>query len=401
MRDLELYIIESKLQIKKLLKRLTRNHEKLYVCLSFFTSQFIEIKNFINRIKEIHKNKIKIIAGGPHPTGAPLSTLNMGCDYVVNGEGEKSFIEVLSNIKLNQNFDSVKGLSYINEEGQYRYTGKQAPINLDDYLSFPTKQYKRFGPIEITRGCPYACFFCQTPFIFGTRPQHRSIESVAEHVQILISQFKDSTDIRFISPNAFSYGSKDGININPDKIKELLSTVKTLLPTSGRIFFGSFPTEVRPEHVNNSTVSLITKYASNDNLVIGAQSGSQNLLDACNRNHTIEDVYNAVGLTIKAKLKAYVDFIFGLPGETEEDVNHSIKMMKELVKKGAKIHAHFFMPLPQTAFANRIPQKMEKKLIKVIETLTSNGNLFGSWKKQQKMAIKYSKTISNLESLKN
>lgn len=83
-------------------------------------------------------------------------------------------------------------------------------------------------------------------------------------------------------------------------------------------------------------------------------------MDLCHRGHSVEDIYNAVELTIKNNLEINVDFIFGLPGEKPEDISLTIKMMKELAAKGARIHAHTFIPLPQTPFSQKPVTKISE-----------------------------------------
>jgi B12-binding domain/radical SAM domain protein len=334
--------------------------------------------------------KIFCIAGGPHPSGDPKGTLRMGFDIVFTGESEESLIEFLRKFINNRDVRSIKGIAYIGDNDKYYHTGKRNPIDLDKYPPFPIK-HNKFGAIEITRGCPYICYFCQTPFILGTFPRHRSIESICRYVNMM--KERNLTDIRFITPNAFSYGSKDGKTLNLTKLEGLLSNIKEIIAPNGRIFFGSFPSEVRPEHVTSATLDLILNYASNDNIIIGAQSGSQKILDLCHRDHTIEDVYNAVELTLSKKLKANVDFIFGLPGENKEDIRLTINMMKDLSKKGARIHTHSFIPLPQTPFAKKKVGRINKDIEKAVAELIAKGFAFGEWKKQESLAIKIGKYL--------
>jgi B12-binding domain/radical SAM domain protein len=197
----------------------------------------------------------------------------------------------------------------------------------------------------------------------------------------------EKMDIRFISPNAFSYGSHDGKTLNLPVLEQLLINIKKIIGVEGRIYFGTFPSEVRPEHVTEETLRLVSKYAANDNIVIGAQSGSQRILNSCNRGHSVEDVYKAVSLTIKNGFLANVDFIFNLPNETDEDLNLTINFMKELSDMGAKIHTHTFMPLPLTVFANEDAKEINGKTRKIISKLSSKGLAYGDWKKQEKLAI--------------
>jgi radical SAM superfamily enzyme YgiQ (UPF0313 family) len=156
----------------------------------------------------------------------------------------------------------------------------------------------------------------------------------------------------------------------------------------GRIFYGSFPSEVRPEHVTEETVALVKEYADNDNLVIGVQSGSQRMLDLCGRGHTVDDIFKAVTVIGNHGLKAYVDFIFGLPGETAADIDETLNVIKELVKQCASIHAHAFMPLPQTRFAQAQPQGIDRRTAAVLNNLISSGVAFGAWRQQERQALK-------------
>lgn len=390
LNDIKVFFISTKEELLKDLRYIVEKYETIILGISFFTTQLWEIFELIKTIRKRFGNRIFIIAGGPHPSGDPKGTIKIGFDIAFIGESEESLIEFLKNIKTEQDYSIIKGIAYLDKNGNYIYTGKRTPVDLDNYSPFPIK-YNKFGAIEITRGCPYTCYFCQTPYILGLYPRHRSIDSICKYVELMKS--KNLTDIRFITPNAFSYGSSDGKTVNLEKIEKLLQRIQDIIKPEGRIFFGSFPSEVRPEHVNEATLDLILNYASNDNIIIGAQSGSQKILDLCHRDHTVEDIYNAVQITLSKKLKANVDFIFGLPGENEQDRILTINMMKDLSKKGARIHTHSFIPLPHTPFAKKDVGRINKDIKKAIKELTSKGFAFGEWKKQERLAIKIGKYL--------
>jgi B12-binding domain/radical SAM domain protein len=200
-------------------------------------------------------------------------------------------------------------------------------------------------------------------------------------------------DVRVVTPNAFSYGSTDGRTLNLPALEGLLVTLRKTLGDEGRLYFGSFPSEVRPEHVNPATVELVTRYASNDNLVIGAQSGSDRVLKHCGRGHGVAEVFSAVSHTLAAGLRAQVDFIFGLPGETREDLNATIDVIRQLAAMGALIHAHTFVPLPQTRFAQSPPGRIHGRLREVIRELVRNGHLHGVWHRQERDADRISRYL--------
>lgn len=383
--DIDLYFARGQENLHNNLEQIRESHEIIIVGVSFFTTQLWEIRKLVKSLRKKYKNDILMIAGGPHPTGDPEGTLNMGFDLVVRGEGEETLIEILKNVINNKNFSDIKGISYLDQSNNLISTKRRNWIDLDKYPPLPSKHVK-YGAIEITRGCPYVCYFCQTPYILGTTPRHRSIDSICDAVRIMKSYEK--IDIRFISPSAFSYGSHDGKTLNIPILEKLLINIKQIIEPSGRIFFGTFPSEVRPEHVTPEALRLVLDYAANDNIVIGAQSGSQRILDSCNRGHTVEDVYKAVSLTIDHGLHVIIDFIFNLPNETDEDINLTFNCMEELSEMGAKIHAHTFIPLPLTVFAHEEVTTIDEKIRSRILELNSRGLIYGNWRKQEKIAKK-------------
>jgi len=387
LKKLKILFPENKDDLVSSIKNTISSFEKVIVGISFTTNQLWNIWDILLDLRKKFGSKPLFIAGGPHPTGDPKGTLKLGFDACVLGEGERTFPNILAQIKEGDDFRDINGIAYIDEAGKFIKKKITYYIDLNDYPPFSVK-YNKLGPIEITRGCPFLCYFCQTPYIFGAKSRHRSIESITEYVKI--SKEHGFNDIRFISPNGFLYGSLDN-TVNLNLIEELLSQIRKVMGSKGRIFFGSFPSEVRPENVSKEVIDLIFKYANNDNLIIGAQSGSQEILDKCNRGHTVEDIYNAVKCTINSGLKVNVDFIFGLPNETEEDVQKTIKVINDLTKLGAKIHAHTFIPLPGTPFQYKKPKRLSKNLRKQISNLINQDLIYGDWRKQERFGRRITK----------
>ena len=338
-------------------------------CFSFCSPQLEKIKKILEKIKSVSINSL-FLAGGPHPSGAPKETLQAGFDYVFVGEGEKSFPELIEKIIQERAFSNI-----IHGE----------KVQIDNYPAWSLK-YKKFSPLEITRGCPYACKFCQTSYLFGNKPRHRSIESILKHVEIFIKQ--GMRDLRFITPNALSYASEDGKTLNLAAVEELLKSIKSLSKDI-RIFFGTFPSELRPEHVTSEALEVIKPYISNKILTIGAQSGNDRVLEKIHRGHSAEDVYNAVNNAINAGFSVNVDFIFGLPGETALEQLDTIKLMEKLISLGerknleVKIHSHYFIPLKGTPFANENATKLSRNLTQFIGKLYNLRNIFGKWYEQK------------------
>lgn len=381
--DLKIYFPSNEKTFLQVLETIVKQHKQVVAAFSFMTPQFWKTALLVKKLRKKFGSRIFLIAGGPHPSGDLQGTLNMGFDVAVQSEGEASIIDLLKHVYTGGDIQKIPGIALVQDDGQIKFTEKRQPIHLDHYPPFAV-QHKKIGPLEVTRGCPFRCHYCQTGYLTGSKPRHRSVDFICAYVDIMKSNHLK--DIRFISPNAFSYGSEDGKTLNLNALENLLKNIRKILGRDGRFFWGTCPSEVRPEHVNRETLELIVRYANNDNLIIGAQSGSQRLLDVCNRTHSVADIYRAVELILDAGLKANVDFIFGLPGETSQDLQQTIRVMQDLAQKGAKIHAHSFMPLPQTPFFDAPIKTMDAPARNKINHMASHGLIYGNWIRQEAIA---------------
>ncbi len=304
------------------------------------------------------------IAGGPHPSARPEETLRF-FDYVVIGEGEETLPELIKILHNRDDVSSVRGIAYKDKESIV-FTEKRDPVLLDSYPPFDSNGIR--SAIEITRGCPFSCAYCQTPQLFGHIVRHRSIDEIVRYSKYL-------KDVRFTSPNAFAYGS-DGTHPKIQKIEALLKN----LPRKN-IFFGTFPSEVRPEFINDRILELVSDHCANNSLSLGGQSGSQRVLDMIHRGHTLDDIIAGVEKCLQHGFIPVVDFIFGLPGETEEDQLETLRLIQWLTGKGGKVHSHYFMKLPGTGFENSNPAPLSAQVEKTMGKLALLGKTTGVWSK--------------------
>lgn len=330
------------------------------------------------------------LAGGVHATAEPEQTLRAGFDFVAVGEGEHTIRSLVDRLGRGEDPAGTHGLWRL-VDGKVKSNGRGEGVDLDAFPPFASHRH-RYGAIELTRGCIYACRFCQTPYMAKARFRHRSVENTARWVKAIRDAGK--TDIRFISPTSLSYGSQDG-NVNLDAVEALLSAVRAAAGPDGRVYFGTFPSEVRPEHVTPEALRLLKKYVDNDNLIIGGQSGSDRVLTQSKRGHDVETIRRAVDIAVGCGFVPNVDFILGLPGEESEDVRATVELMHQLADKGARVHGHTFMPLPGTPFRNAAPGQVDGPTRLALERLASRGMLYGHWKAQQKTAAELAERRTN------
>ncbi len=325
---------------------------------SFATAQAEEV---YEEISEANVDAI-YIAGGPHPSAMPDEVLDY-FDYVVIGEGEETLPELLEAITRSEDPKNVKGIAY-KANSKIVYTGQREPVDLDLYPPFG----KILSPIEISRGCPWKCAYCQTSCLFGSIMRHRSIATIIKYAH-------RHKDIRLTSPNSLAYGS-DGLSPRLDKVEFLLSSLSEL---KRPIYFGTFPSEVRPEFVSHKALELITKYCANKTLSVGGQSGSPAVLRAIGRGHSVARVEEACDLCVEHCLIPQVDLIFGLPMESPEDQMLTLDLAKRIVAKGGKVRAHYFTPLPGTPLAGALPSLLAEDVEAELGRLALGGQLTGVW----------------------
>ncbi len=307
--------------------------------------------------------KAEVIAGGSQATATPEKIRELGFDYVVSGEGEDFFPQFLSEWLAGS---ARKGV-HQTERGQ---------VDLDRYPGF-CEITGYLPPIEISRGCRFACMFCGVPRLHAGTLRHRSLAGIEAIIKEYFRLKPTRKRVKFLASNAFAYGS-DGRQPNLAALKELLEMLKAVgVP---EINLGSFPSEVRPDFVTPEVMELVTPYLSNKTIVMGVQTGSNSMLKKMNRSHTREQSVNAIALLRKHGFQPHIDFIIGNPDETDEDQFELIDFMEEMLTNyHVRIHMHAFVPLPATPWEDKLQSPINEKIKKHLRDLEKRGVLDGWW----------------------
>lgn len=366
------------------------------VAFSFMTSALITTHALLQQLQgelASWRERLLYVAGGPHPSGDAAGTLALGFDVVFIGEGECSFSEFLHRLTQGgRDLGDLRGLAIPGTGGdgapRVLRTGKAPAIDLGARYPSIGVQHRRLGAIEVSRGCPHACSFCQITFLNGAKMRHRPLEDVLVHIEQLVrGGFKD---IRFITPDLLAYLSEDGVHPDYARLEQALIAMRGVAG-SARLKFGEFPSEARPELITPEIVQLLNRYSDAVHFTIGAQSGSERMLQVMHREHDVAAVVRAVECLARwyPKLrKIYVDFIAGLPGESEEDRQLSLDLMDRLTRVSPKvcIHGHTFMPLPGTPMMNMPPGRVGAAMRTTFERLARRGQEWGNWQDHEEIA---------------
>lgn len=312
-----------------------------------------------------------IIAGGPHATADPVGCRALGFDAVFVGESERTLLSFLKNV--------IDGA--VPGEPQVICDTNPEPIVLDEYPPFA---YKRdfVVPIELTRGCANRCVFCQAPYVHGAKLRFRSLDGLTEPFRHL--QTRNRRKVFFITSNVLSYGPSEAAS-RADSLRSLAELAHSF--GLADLHLGSFPSEIRPEYLDEGCLRVFRDYCINRIIVIGAQTGSERLLATLRRGHTVADVKQAALMVRNAGFKPYIDIIIGLPDETTDDRRQTMEFITWLMNRtGARIHLHHYIPLPGTSLWPRPPSVIDTFTRNELDRLIKHGRACGDIWLQKKVA---------------
>ena len=172
---------------------------------SFYSPDFALLRDELRQVRALVDDpRARHVAGGVHASASPEETLRAGFDLVAVGEGEQLIQDLVVALQDGAPLEDVGGVASLQGDA-LRKNGRADRIELDDYPPFGP-EHGRFGPIEITRGCVYACRFCQTPYFAGASFRHRSVANVREWARYLVG--RGFRDYRFLTPTSMSYGTR-------------------------------------------------------------------------------------------------------------------------------------------------------------------------------------------------
>lgn len=303
------------------------------------TYTLIDTIKTAKKIKEIDNN-IKIVVGGIHATIYPEETINIPyVDYVVNGEGEKTFTELIKNIGHLEKLKKIKGLAF-KHQGKIINTGRSEIIQNLDELPFPARDllpYKKYSSVLAKRaplttmitskGCPNQCVFCDRPQI-ENKLRPRSPKNVVDEMetctQMGIYEFS-------LYDDTFTINKKRAHEICNEIIKRKLKI--------------GWDARARVNTVDRDLLKKMKK-AGCERIYYGVESGDQNILNIIKKNITLDQVRTAFKLTKEQGIQTLAYFMIGLPTETKEQILKSIKFAKELGTDYAIFS--IFTPMPST-----------------------------------------------------
>lgn len=274
------------------------------------------------------KPEIKVILGGPMfivPVDIEPMIGNDCVDIIVLGEGEETFTELTGLLGKGTDVDSCKGIVY-KKEGRVIKTGPRPLIkNLDelpflDFIDLPLDRYEPPGhlgrhiSLMTSRGCIQNCVFCGPKAYW---PGYRSMSGKRIYAEIKY-HLQNNPEIEHIEfLDLLFNGNMQTLNefcdlMIPDPIKPGLRWHANVI--------------IRPE-MTPAVLSKM-KQAGCHHLTYGIESGSQQVLDFMRKHYKIGDADKVLKYTYEAGIEVTCNFMFGFPGETEEDFQQTLGFLR-------------------------------------------------------------------------
>ena len=310
-----------------------------YLVANIATPTFKSDMMAVQLAKEIVPSICTIVKGAPFLTYNTNTIYeNPFIDYVIMGEAELTLKDILDGVPDNE----ILGICY-RENFQPVKNDKRPFIDNLDILPFPARHlvdnsiYRRpdngkvQAVIKVARGCPFHCFFCLATPVSGTKVRTRSPENIVAELKVCVEKYNIKN---------FLFWS-DIFNFDREWTLELCQKI---IESGLKITWSS---NTRADTMDDEMAKMM--YKSGCRLVsIGVESGSQKMLDNIGKKITLDDIRNTVKILKKNKIKIYNYFVIGLPWETEETVEETIKFAIELDSNFISFYTA--TPLPGTKY---------------------------------------------------
>jgi len=280
-----------------------------------------------------------------------------GADYIILGEAEMTLLELVNMLTEDRkDLSSIPGLAFKQNDCVIKTIRRNVLKDLDslplpawdlvDIQTYRQSWLDHAGYFSMnmatTRGCPFKCNWCAKP-IYGNRYNSRSPQKVMQELKMLKEKFQFD-HIWFCD---------DIFGLKPNWVNEFADLVE-----KENLHF-KFKIQARADLLLQENYIRDLARAGCDNIWMGAESGSQMILDAMDKGTTIEQIHASTKLIRKYGMKPSFFIQFGYVGETKEDIKKTISMINELLPYEIGISVSY--PLPGTGFYEKVKSHLKEK----------------------------------------
>lgn len=299
-----------------------------------------------------------VFANGSDASDHALEYLQRGFGCVLLGEAEWTLLELLPHaLSGDTGFAEAAGIAYLDSaSGKLMRTPSRRLMRNLDVLPFPARDLVAMEPyrnawreahgyfslnIVSSRGCPYHCNWCAKP-IYGTSFAVRSPRSVAEEMHELKTRF--GAEHLWFADDIFGLQSQ-WVREFADAVEDLNAAIP-------------FKMQSRVDLMTPGTVHALRRAGCNE-VWIGAESGSQKILDAMEKGTRVEEIAVARENLRREGIRACYFLQFGYPGETWKDIQKTVALVRDTRPDDIGVSVSY--PLPGTRFYETVHQQLGSK----------------------------------------
>jgi anaerobic magnesium-protoporphyrin IX monomethyl ester cyclase len=340
----DIRIIDGRLERDAVATVLGEIDDALCLGVSVLTGAPIRDALRVSRAAKQKRPDLPVIWGGWHPSLFPLDTLSEpAVDITVQGQGEATFRELVERLDAGESLSDIRGISL-------RVDGKAVrnpPRPLTDMNDFPEHDFglipveryfrlkgiRQFDYISST-GCFFRCAFCADPFVYQRRWVALSPERIGDETERLWHRYR-FTELAFQDETFFTYP------------KRVAAIADEFLRRGARFSWTATMRADQAHRLSDDLFELCVRSGMR-RVMIGVESGSQEMLDWLTKDITLEQVFDAAEKCVRYDIGAIFPFIVGFPGESDESVRASLEVVKRLRAMSPQFETpiFYFKPYP-------------------------------------------------------
>lgn len=300
----------------------------------------------------------QVVACGPDASDEPAAFLEHGADFVALGEPDETIAVLVAAWAAGQvpQPEHIPGLAWRGTDGAVNKSAARGNKQDLDAVPFPAwdlvdvEAYRaawtaKHGYYSVSmvasRGCTYSCNWCAKP-IWGRSYAQRSAQNVAEEVALVRAR---------LAPDHLWF-CDDIFGITPRWLRAYDAAVHALGVVT------PYKIQTRANLVTDETAALL-KHSGCAEVWLGAESGSQKILDAMDKGTTVAEIARAREALRREGVRTGFFLQFGYPGETYTEIQETVDMVRRLVPDDVGISVSY--PLPGTVFYDRVRAQMGAK----------------------------------------
>lgn len=327
--DLTFKVLDTRVATRKETREFFQSDFDL-IGMTVFSPVYYEVIALFNRIRQTD-SRVPICLGGPYVTTIREEIFEeTPADFAIYGEGEITFSELIDHLKNGKKLSEIDGLMFRTGNGETICNPPREKISLLDALPipaydiFPMDRYPLHRMVT-SRGCPYACSWCNSSSLWDQSFRQRSTRGIVEEIEFLLKTY---------GKKIFVFGDNN-FNVDQGWVEEFCDL---LMQKEIKILWS---VSLRADNLTQSLANKM-KEAGCYNAAIGIESANNGILGSMHKSTSIDALNSGIGMLKKAGIEVMAQYVIGSPNDTLETVTESI----EFARNSESDYSNFYTVLP-------------------------------------------------------